>query len=86
VVPKAAVWPNDRDIFVPLNVGPNPDANLLRRDNMLFLGLARLKPEAPIEQANAALGDYRRPTGAGSPGVAQRLEQSRYAASRIRRR
>jgi len=55
VVSKAAVWPNDRDIFLPLNVGPNPDANLLRRDNMLFLGLARLKPDAPIEQANAAL-------------------------------
>src|ERR1041385_3816753 len=55
VVAKAAVWPNDRDIFVPLAVGPNPDANLLRRDNMLFLGLARLKADAPIEQANAPL-------------------------------
>jgi putative ABC transport system permease protein len=55
VVPKAAVWPNDRDVVVPLNVGPNPDASLMRRDNMLFLGVARLKPGAPIEQANAAL-------------------------------
>jgi len=64
VVPKAAVWPNDRDVFVPLNVGPNPDADLLRRDNMLFIGLARLKPGAPIEQANAALAT-----------IASRLEQ-----------
>ena len=64
VVPKAAIWPNDKDVFVPLNVGPNPDANLLRRDNMLFLSLARLKPDAPIEQANAALAT-----------IARRLEQ-----------
>ncbi len=64
VVPKASVWPNDRDVFVPLAVGPNPDANLLRRDNMLFLGLARLKANTPIEQANAALAT-----------IASRLEQ-----------
>ena len=63
VVPKTAVWPNDRDIFVPLAVGPNPNADLLRRDNMIFLGLARLKAE-PIEQANAALAT-----------IARRLEQ-----------
>ena len=60
VVPKTAVWPNDRDIFVPLAVGPNPNADLLRRDNMLFLGLARLKTDTPIEQANAALATIAR--------------------------
>jgi putative ABC transport system permease protein len=64
VVPKTAVWPNDRDIFVPLAVGPNPDASLLRRDNMIFLGLARLKTDTPIEQTNAALAT-----------IARRLEQ-----------
>ena len=70
VVPKAAVWPNDRDVFVPFAVGPNLDADLLRRDNMLFLCLARLKPGVPLEQANAALAT-----------LARRLEQD-YPESR----
>src|SRR5262249_7060560 len=70
VVPKAGIWPDDRDVFVPFNVGPNPDADLLRRDNRLYLGLARLNPDAPIEQTNAALAT-----------IARRLEQD-YPESR----
>lgn len=70
VVPKARVWPNDRDVFLPLAVGPNPDADLLRRDNMIFLGLARLQPGVPLAQTNAALAT-----------IARRLEQD-YPESR----
>ena len=55
VAPPDSLWPNDRDVIVPLAVGPKPDADLLRRDNMVFTALARLKPGAPIEQADAAM-------------------------------
>ncbi len=55
VAPPDSLWPNDRDVIVPLAVGPNPGPDLQRRDNMIFLGLARLKPGASLEQANAAL-------------------------------
>lgn len=55
VMPKDSLWPHDRDVLLPLAVGANPDPDLLRRDNMLFTGLARLKPGVPLAQANAAL-------------------------------
>ena len=70
VVPRDALWPNDRDVIFPFASGANPDADLLRRDNLLFMGLARLKPGAPLEQANAALAV-----------IARRLEQD-YPESR----
>jgi putative ABC transport system permease protein len=56
VAPSNSIWPGDQDILLPLEVGPNPDANLLRRDNMVFVGIARLKPGQTIAQADAAMG------------------------------
>jgi hypothetical protein len=64
VVPQSAVWPNDCDVFAPFAAGPSPDADLLRRDNMIFLGLARLQPNLPLAQTNARLAT-----------MARRLEQ-----------
>ena len=55
VVAQAATWPQEQDVFLPLAVGPGTDADLLRRDNMIFVGLARLKPNTAIEQTNAVL-------------------------------
>jgi putative ABC transport system permease protein len=60
VVAKAAVWPQERDVFLPLAVGPSLGADLQRRDNMIFLGLARLKPDTAIEQTNAVLATMAR--------------------------
>ena len=57
-------WPEDRDVFVPLAVGANPGPDLLRRDNMLFLALARLKPGSSFETTDAVLA-----------GMARRLEK-----------
>jgi putative ABC transport system permease protein len=64
VMPPNSLWPLDRDVWVPLAVGTNPGPDLLRRDNMIFTGLARLKPAATLEQANAAMAT-----------IARRLEQ-----------
>jgi predicted permease len=64
VMPKDSLWPEGRDILAPLAVGPNPGPDLLRRDNMIFSGVARLRPDVPPAQANAALAS-----------IAARLEQ-----------
>jgi putative ABC transport system permease protein len=60
VMPKDSLWPDDRDIFVPLAVGPNPGPDLQRRDNKVFLGVARLKPGASLKQVNAVMGAWAR--------------------------
>lgn len=55
VMTKDSTWPEERDVFVPLVVGPNPGPDLLRRDNQIFSGIARLKPDVPVAQVNAAM-------------------------------
>jgi putative ABC transport system permease protein len=69
VLPKDSTWPDDRDIFAPLALGPNLNADQLRRDNMVYSCIARLKPGAPKAQADAALA-----------AIAARLEQDDPAA------
>lgn len=64
VMPKDSTWPADREVIAPMAVGPNPGPDLERRDNMIFTGIARLKPDVPVAQVNAALA-----------GIAARLEQ-----------
>ncbi|HEY9232393.1 MAG TPA: ABC transporter permease, partial [Blastocatellia bacterium] len=64
VMPKDSTWPEDRDVFAPLAVGPTPGPDLLRRDNMVFSGIARLRPDVPEAQVNAVMA-----------GIAARLEQ-----------
>src|SRR6185503_673817 len=64
VMPRDSIWPTDRDVIAPLAVGPNPGPDLERRDNMIFSGIARLKPDVPVAQVNAAMA-----------AIAARLEQ-----------
>jgi putative ABC transport system permease protein len=64
VVAGRSTWPADRDVFVPFAVGGDPGPDLLRRDNMLFLAIARLKPGVSVEATDAVLA-----------GMAQRLEK-----------
>jgi putative ABC transport system permease protein len=64
VMPKDSTWPEDRDVIVPMGVGPNPDPDLLRRDNMIFSSVARLRPDVPPAQVDAALAS-----------IAARIEQ-----------
>ncbi|MCI0390045.1 MAG: ABC transporter permease [Acidobacteria bacterium] len=60
VMPKDSLWPDNRDIIVPLAVGPNPEPDLKKRDNMIFLGVARLKPGASLKQVNAVMAGLAR--------------------------
>ena len=62
VVEGKRTWPIDRDVFFPYAVGPDP-GDLLRRDNMLFVAIARLRPDRSIEETDAVLA-----------GMARRLE------------
>src|SRR4030095_610175 len=64
VMPKDSQWPDTFDIWVPMAVGPNPGPDLMRRDNMIFSGVARLKRGVNIKQASAAMA-----------AIASRLEQ-----------
>lgn len=64
VMPKDSQWPDNFDLWVTLAVGPNPSPDLTRRDNMIFQGVARLKPGVRIEQTTAVM-----------EGIASRLEQ-----------
>ena len=69
VAPPDTLWPDDRDVIMPLAVEPtNPD--MQRRDNQIFAAIARLKPGANLEQASAAMAT-----------IAHRLEQD-YPESR----
>ena len=69
VMPKDSTWPADRDVFVPLAVGPNPGPDLMRRDNQIFAGIARLKPNVSVAQVNAAMA-----------AIASRVEQDNPAS------
>ncbi|HWN99832.1 MAG TPA: ABC transporter permease, partial [Blastocatellia bacterium] len=64
VMPKDSQWPDGFDIWAPMAVGPNPDPDLLRRDNMIFRAVARLRLGVSVNQASAAMAT-----------IAQRLEQ-----------
>src|SRR5262245_50286104 len=64
IVDERLTWPERRDVFLPMALGGPPDANLLRRDNMVFLSLARLKAGSSFEQTDAVLA-----------GMARRLAQ-----------
>ena len=69
VMPPDSTWPEDRDVIVPLAI-PNPGPDELRRDNMIYSAIARLKADVPPAQVNAAMA-----------GIAARLEQE-YPESR----
>ena len=64
VMPRDSQWPDAFDIWAPMAVGPDPGPDLMRRDNMIFAGVARLKRGVSIKQADAAMA-----------GIASRLEQ-----------
>lgn len=64
VMPRDSQWPDTFDIWSAMAVGPDPGPDLMRRDNMIFSGVARLKRGVSIKQADAAMA-----------GIASRLEQ-----------
>ena len=55
VLPDRAAWPEETDLFVPLRASGFSDDTRTRRDNMIFLAIARLADGVSIEQADAVL-------------------------------
>jgi putative ABC transport system permease protein len=50
-----STWPADGELFQSLGTGGQPDANMLRRDNHVYLAVARLRRGVSLEQAQAKL-------------------------------
>ena len=53
VAPAAQLWPEKRDVWLPLRPSLLNDDMRTRRDNMVFLSIARLGPDVPFTQAQA---------------------------------
>lgn len=48
-----AMWPNEQDLWLPLKPAQFAGEDLARRDNMIFLSIARLKPGVALETGRA---------------------------------
>ena len=53
VVPSGRLWPTTLDVWLPLRPSLLNDDVRTRRDNMIFLAIARLGPSVPLGQARA---------------------------------
>jgi putative ABC transport system permease protein len=60
VAPAARLWPENRDVWLPLRPALLDDDTKMRRDNMVYLSIARVRPQVPFAQAQvrlAAIGE-----------------------------
>ena len=55
VMPKDSQFPGTHDLWTALAVDPNSGRDLLRRDNMVYRSVARLKEGVSVEQARAVV-------------------------------
>jgi putative ABC transport system permease protein len=55
VVPAARLWPEKQDIWQPLRPAVLDDDTRTRRDNMVFVSVARVRPDVPFAQAQARI-------------------------------
>ena len=53
VVPAGSTWPGELDVWLPMRPDLFADDIRMRRDNMIFLSIARLRLDAPLERARA---------------------------------
>jgi putative ABC transport system permease protein len=53
VLGPRAMWPNDQELWLPLRPALFAEQDLSRRDNMIFLSIARLKPGVALETGRA---------------------------------
>jgi putative ABC transport system permease protein len=69
VLPAGARWPIDVDVWVPLRFTTEQDADLRRRDNFVYQGIARLKPGVSIEQTRTLMGTLAARVAAEQPSI-----------------
>lgn len=55
VAPADAIWPAEQDVWLPMRPSQFNDDVRTRRDNMIFLSIARLRAGVPLTQAQARL-------------------------------
>jgi putative ABC transport system permease protein len=55
VAPAARLWPEKRDLWLPLRPATLDDDTRSRRDDMVFLSIARVRPDVPFAQARARI-------------------------------
>ncbi|HYE66150.1 MAG TPA: ABC transporter permease, partial [Pyrinomonadaceae bacterium] len=72
VMPPRSHWPDDAELWLPINFSASSPAKwTMRRDNMVWSSVARLREGATLEQARAVLGT-----------IARRIEQEEPASRR----
>ena len=69
VMPEKARWPLEADVWVPQRFTTEQDPDLQRRDNYIFEGIARLKPDATMEGTEAAMGMFAARVAKEQPGI-----------------
>jgi putative ABC transport system permease protein len=62
-------WPQDYDVYTPLQID-GASAGMQRRDNFIFSAIARLQPDATVEQARARVASL-------ASAIAQQLPATR---------
>ena len=69
VLPPGARWPIDADLWVPLRFTTEQDPDLQRRDNYIFMGIARLKAGTTLEATRAAMATLAARVAAEQPAI-----------------
>jgi putative ABC transport system permease protein len=55
VVPAARLWPEKQDLWQPLRPAALDDGTRTRRDNMVYVSIARVRADVPFAQAQARI-------------------------------
>lgn len=55
VAPTARLWPEKQDVWLPMQHAQLTDDMKLRRDNMIFLSIARVRQDVPFVQAQSRI-------------------------------
>jgi len=67
VLPPDAGWPISTDIWVPLRIRSENDPDVLRRDNFVYDGIARLRPGATLDATRSAMASLAARVSASEP-------------------
>ncbi len=70
VLPPIPQYPNENDVYMPTSACPTRSSEgfIANRNARMMSVFGRLKPDVPVEQAQADLDDYRQPFAASLPG------------------